>query len=293
MSDNENAARTAVVTGASSGIGKATAEAFARMGWNVIGTGRHPDRTENAKMQLRAAAKNGARVHMLRGDFCEMADVTRIAGEIAQLTDRIDVLVNNAGGVRDQRYVSSEGVEATMAANHYATFLLTRELMPILRQTAAQQEAGAVRVITVSSEAHRYCQAMRMDDLDWDEGYSAGGIYCQAKLANLLFGRELARRAQADGIVSLVMHPGVVDSNFWEHGDAGMKANGAGRDDMVGPESPARTIVWLATAKEHGTASGGYFYDMAEEEPAAQGLDAEAAQALWTATENRLASIGF
>jgi NAD(P)-dependent dehydrogenase (short-subunit alcohol dehydrogenase family) len=113
------------------------------------------------------------------------------------------------------------------------------------------------------------------------------------KLANLLFGRELHHRHAVDGIVSLIMHPGVVDSNFFTHGDEGMNSFGQNRPEIVGPEYPARTIVWLASAQENGAGGGKYFYDMAEEEPAAQGLDDEAARRLWLETEARLATIGY
>jgi NAD(P)-dependent dehydrogenase (short-subunit alcohol dehydrogenase family) len=124
-----------VITGGSAGIGKAAAAAFARMGWTVITTGRDPVRSEHAEAELQEAAREGGgTVHMLRGDFCEMADVKRVAGEIAGLTGRIDVLINNAGGVRDQLYTTSEGLEATFAANHLAPFVLTRELLPPARR---------------------------------------------------------------------------------------------------------------------------------------------------------------
>ena len=138
-----NALRVIVITGASSGIGKASAEAFARMGWHVIATGRDPERCAAAEQSIRAIASGGGRVDFVRGDFTEMADVRRVAGEIAALTDRIHVLVNNAGGVRDRLYRTSEGLEATFAANHLAPFLLTRELLPQLERAAAESPAGA------------------------------------------------------------------------------------------------------------------------------------------------------
>ena len=149
----DTAQNTVVVTGASSGIGKATAQAFAAMGWHVIATGRNPQRCDQAQADIRAAASAGARVDFLRGDFAEMADVKRVAGEIAALTGTIDILINNAGGVRDQRYLTAEGNEATFAANHLAPFLLTRELLPQLKAAAAGKAPGAVRVLATSSLA--------------------------------------------------------------------------------------------------------------------------------------------
>lgn len=288
---NETSQRVVIVTGASSGIGKATAEAFARMGWHVIGTGRNPEHCEQAEGDIRSVASTGARIDFLRGDFCEMADVRRIASEIVGLTDRIDVLINNAGGVRDQRYVSSEGLEATMAANHFAPFLLTHELLPMLKATAAKSSPGAVRVLAVSSEAHRGCASMRWDDLFWEEDYAPTGIYCQAKLANILFTRELNRRVGDFGIVAHSMGPGVVLTNFASYGDDAMQAY---LKDAPGAtaEEAARTLVWMATSPECGVDGGRYFYELEEKRAEPHALDDEAAARLWTQSERILAEIG-
>ena len=290
--DETTQSRVAVVTGASSGIGKACAEAFARMGWTVIGTGRDPARCAQAEAELRAAAQGGGQVHFVRGDFCEMADVKRVAGEIAALTDRIDTLVNNAGGVRDQLYTSSEGIEATFAANHLAPFLLTQELLPILRATAAASPPGAVRVLSVSSSGHEVCAGMHWDDLNMFDDFHTGPAYCQAKLANILFTRELDRRVEADGIVAQSMHPGIVASNFANHGDDFMQSYMA-QQDGVSPEHAARTLVWMATADEVGVDGGRYFHDCAEVPAAPQALDDDAAARLWAESEKMLERIGI
>jgi NAD(P)-dependent dehydrogenase (short-subunit alcohol dehydrogenase family) len=283
-------ARCVVITGASSGIGKASAEAFARMGWHVIGTGRDPHRCAQTEAQLRAIAPNGGRVDFLRADFEEMREVRRLAAEIATLTNRVDILVNNAGGVRDGFYRTAEGLEATFAANHLAPFLLTRELLPLLERAAHDRPAGTVRVIAVSSSGHMGCAAMRWDDLMMQEDFAATPAYCQAKLANLLFTRELDRRLAGTGIVAQAMHPGRVGSNFASHGDAAMRSYMAA-NDCVTPEQPARTIVWMATAPEAGSPGGRYFHDMAEAHSAPQARDGEAAVRLWRESEMLLAQI--
>lgn len=282
--------RTAVVTGASSGIGLATAEQFLTLGWRVIGIGRDPGRCAEAEARLRAT---GGQVDFLRGDFCEMADVARIAREIAGITDRVDCLVNNAGGVRDARYVSSEGIEATMAANHFAPFLLTRELLPLLRAAASAEPAGSVRVLAVSSLAHEHCPQVRWDDLMWDNGFVAGGIYCQAKLCNMLFTRELDRRLAPEGIVAQAMHPGLVYSNFSSHGDEVMQKHFAASQSGNSPDHAAQTLVWMATAAETGLPGGRYFHDCQEVPSAPQARDDAAAQRLWQESERVLAGLGF
>ncbi|MDE2403973.1 MAG: SDR family NAD(P)-dependent oxidoreductase [Sphingomonadales bacterium] len=282
---------TAVVTGASAGIGKATARMLAARGWHVIGIGRHPERSRAAEAEIRAAAGAGGRVDFLIGDFEAMAEVRRVAAEIRALTDRLDVLINNAGGVRDRRYVTVEGTEATFAANHLAPFVLTRELLPLLRASVKALPAGSVRVIAVSSSAHRMPQnGMNWDDLQSMNEANPAAAYCQAKLANILFTRELARRVGADGIVAQAMHPGVVDSNFASHGDANMKAHMAAAQ-LDAPDKPAETLVWMATAPEVGRDAGRYFHDKAEETPTEAALDMAAAKRLWDETEGLLATI--
>ena len=285
--------RVAVVTGASAGIGKATAAAFARMGWLVIGTGRNPERSAGAEAELQQAAhEGGGEVHMLRGDFCEMADVRRVAAEIAELTPRIDILVNNAGGVRDQMYPTSEGLEATFAANHLAPFLLTRELLPILTATAATSAPGAVRVLAVSSSGHVVCPGMHWADLNMFDDFKTGAAYCQAKLANILFTRELNRRIAPAGLVAQAMHPGVVASNFASHGDDFMQKY-MGEKGGDAPDQPAKTLIWMATAPEAGVDGGRYFHDCAEVSAAPQALDDDAAARLWVESEKMLAKIGI
>src|SRR5262249_53262101 len=212
--------------------------------------------------------------------------------EISARAPRVDVLINNAGGVRSELVLTAEGNEATFAANHLAPFLLTRELLPLLRAAAARSAPGSVRVIGVSSSGHAYCPGFEWEDLQMLKRFSTGGAYCQAKLANILFTRELARRAAADGIVAQVMHPGVVDSNFYSHADATMQAY-IRTQDGVRPEHAAATLVWLASAPECGEGSGRYFYDCAEAAPAPAALDDAMAARLWRESEALLERMGF
>ena len=282
--------RTVVITGASSGIGLASAQIFAAAGWNVIGTGRDAQRSAQGEAAIRAAAAPGVEVNFLRGDFCEMADVKRVAAEITKITDRVDVLVNNAGGVRDAIYTTGEGLEATFAANHLAPFLLTRELLPLLERGVANNAANAVRVIAVSSSAHEHIPGMNWDDLMFRNG-PAGAAYCQAKLANLLYTRELNRKLAAKGIVAQAMHPGLVHSNFASHGDQSMQDHFAASEGGT-PEDAARTIFWIATSDEGGQTGGRYFYQLAEAPIAPQGSDDAAAARLWTESEAILSKLG-
>jgi NAD(P)-dependent dehydrogenase (short-subunit alcohol dehydrogenase family) len=282
----------AVVTGASSGIGKSTARNLVALGWQVVGVGRDPQRSAAAAAEIAAAARGGACFTMVRGDFTLMAEVKRVADEVESRTSRLDVLINNAGGVRDRRIITAEGTEATFAANYLAPVLLTRELMPLLKNTAPNLPPGSTRVIAVSSSAHR-----AIDGLDWDDLQSLGtfhpaAAYGRAKLANILFTRELARREGPAGIVAQAMHPGRVASNFASHGDEAMQAYMAAAD-TVSPDEPAETLAWLATEPEGGRDSGRYFYRKEEETPAEAAQDPAAATRLWAETETLLAKLGF
>ncbi len=284
----------AVVTGASAGIGLATSRQLVELGWQVIGVGRDPERSAQATSEIQAAARDGGSFTMLRADLSLMAEVKRLAGEIAALTPRVDILINNAGGVRDKRIVTSEGLEATFSANHLAPFLLTRELKPLLDAAVAASEPHSVRVIAVSSLGHRVVPGLDWDDLQSLEGdFSPGLAYSEVKLANLLFTRELARRVGPDGIIAQSMHPGVTATNFAVHGDDGMKAWYANIEDPFSPDVPAATLVWLATDPEGGRDAGRYFHLKAEEIPADNALDDEAAARLWVESEKLLAQLGY
>lgn len=283
-----NTPQVAVVTGASAGVGKAAAKALIAQGWHVIGVGRDPDRCAAAEAELRALP--GADFTMIRADLSLLSETARAAGEIARIAPRIDALLNNAGGVHAERVITPEGFEATFASNHLAPFLLTQKLMPNLEATAAARGPGKVRVVAVSSTGHEHCDGINWDDLTFAEGFVGGAAYCHAKLANILFTRELARRAAASGIVAHAMHPGVVASNFASHCDGPMRAYMESIvDRSVSPEAAAVTLVWLATDEEPGRSTGRYFHDRQELSPSPAALDDDTARRLWETSEAMVA----
>jgi len=283
----ENASRpVAVVTGASSGIGKEAAKALAGMGWQVIAIGRNPRRCADALPEIREQARNPEQVHMLCADLALMAETARAADEIAALTDRVDALLNNAGDVTRDRRLTAEGNENTFASNHLGHFLLTQRLLPLLRKAAAGP--GTPRIVAVSSTGHEHTDGLDWDDLQSIDNFISGSAYCRAKLANILFTRELARRLAAEGMVAHVMHPGVVASNFASHADQQMQDYMATLDGET-PEAAADTLVWLATADDTATTSGDYFYQRERIPTSEAARDDDAARRLWEESEKLVA----
>jgi NAD(P)-dependent dehydrogenase (short-subunit alcohol dehydrogenase family) len=289
---NSSDNRVAVITGASSGVGKAAAKALAARGWHVIAHGRDPGRTAAAEPEIRSAAAQGGRLTMIRGDLALLSDTARLAEEIARYTGKVHALLNNAGGVCSKLTVTPEGNEATFAGNHLGHFLLTQRLMPLLRAAAAPGERGTVRVVAVSSSAHEYCPRIDWDDLQQTRQWEAMKSYCLAKLCNVLFTRELAKRVQPAGIVANAMHPGVVASNFASHTPSHVQSYLATLPS-VSSEAGADTLIWLATAPEAGRVTAGYFHERAQVSAAPLALDDAAAARLWTESEALVARAGI
>jgi NAD(P)-dependent dehydrogenase (short-subunit alcohol dehydrogenase family) len=283
--------RVAIVTGASSGIGKAAAKQLAKDGWHVVIHGRDAERLEQAKAEIRAGAAPDSRVDSVMADLCLLSDVARMADEIGGVTDRVDVLLANAGGVRDRQIVTEEGNEATFAGNHLGHFLLTNRLLPLMRKAAANQPAGAVRIVNVSSRGHMACQNIDWNDLQGLQAWHSVGAYGVAKLANILFAKSLAKRLAGDGIVAHAVHPGVVASNFASHGTAELQAHMAAADTLT-PETAASDLVWLALDPVPGQSSGLYWHERNAIDPSPLAQDNAAAERLWAESDVLLARAG-
>lgn len=263
MTQDKN--RVAVVTGASSGIGLEIAKALAAQGWRIIASGRNPQRSAEAEKVIRDVSANG-QVDMIVADLALMADAVRLADAIAALTDRVDVLVNNAGGMATEKVITAEGLEENFAGNHLGPFLLTNRLLPLLRRAAADTPAGGVRIVNTASDASEMIPALNLDDLQNLGNYSVGLAYCSSKLANVLFAKALAKRLRDDGIAAYSVHPGTVASNFFSQFDEAAMAR-VGTENMVTTEQGADTLIWLATAEEVARSSGDYFHKRAPRKP--------------------------
>jgi NAD(P)-dependent dehydrogenase (short-subunit alcohol dehydrogenase family) len=278
------AGRTCLVTGATSGIGEATAVGLARLGARVLLVGRDAERGAASVAKVKRETGNEA-VELLLADLASLDQVRSLAAAVLERAPQLHVLVNNAGVVNVRRETTVDGLETTFAVNHLAYFLLTRLLLERLRASAP------ARVVNVASEAHRFGD-LDLDDLQTERRpYRWMRVYGASKLANVLFNAELARRLAGSGVTANCVHPGGVGT--------GLGANNGGvsrivlpllRPFMRSPESGARTSIYLASSPEVEGVSGRYFIRCRPRATSAAGGDADLARRLWDAS-NRLTGL--
>lgn len=274
-----------VITGATSGIGLAAAKEMARQGAVIIGTGRSAERSRQAEESIRCEVP-GARVFFLQADLSSLIQVKQLADDIRTLVQKegdgaLDVLVNNAGTVSSWYVSTAEGFELQFAVNHLAPFLLTHELMPLLRK------APAGRIISVSSGSH-YRTRIRWNDILMRKHYNCLMAYKQTKLANVLFVTELNRRLGPDSTVkAFAVDPGLVNTDIGLKGTTGIarwiwkKRSGGG----VPPERPAASIAFLAGEPSIQDSKEVYWKDFSPVKPSRYSQKPEEAKRLWEISE--------
>jgi NAD(P)-dependent dehydrogenase (short-subunit alcohol dehydrogenase family) len=277
MIDHSLGGRTAVVTGATSGIGAVVAQSLASKGAALILVARNGALAAAKLAELPPPASGRHRTVI--ADLSVLADMKRAATEIADGIPSLDILINNAGAMFQKRMVTLDGMEQTFALNHMSYFMLT---LGLLKKLKASPQG---RVVVTSSRLHA-AYRLDFDDLQNESGYSAYKAYGRSKLCNILFARALARRLEGSKVTVNAVHPGYVATNI-----------GADDRTLVGrldrtfkflalsPEAGARTTLHVATSEEGGQVSGGYFVKEkpARSSPAAEDMDA--AKRLWSASE--------
>jgi NAD(P)-dependent dehydrogenase (short-subunit alcohol dehydrogenase family) len=267
-----------LVTGANSGIGKATTTALAAKGATVIMLCRDRSKGEAARAEICRRTEN-ERVDLLIADFSQQREIKRVAGEVRAKYPKLHVLINNAGAWNSDRLMTADGFETTWAVNHLAYFLLTMELLDLLKTSVP------ARIVNLSSDWHKLGH-INFDDLQLEHGYGGSKAYGQSKLANVIFTYELARRLQGTGITANCLHPGGVNTNFFTRlkGLTGIITR-LNRPLMRSPEKGAETVIWLATSPEVEGITGKYFFDCHEIKSSRESYDPEVARKLWEISE--------
>lgn len=283
MAENIMKDKRVLVTGGTAGIGEVAARELARMGAKVVIVGRNPQKTARVVEELRAATGN-PQIEYLLGDLSLQSEVRRVAAEFKQRYDRLDVLLNNAGGYFSQRQVTAEGLEYTFALNHLNYFLLTTSLLDLL------QASGRARVVNVSSGAH-VAGRLDFDDLQTERKYSGWAVYSRSKLMNIYFTYELARRVN-HGLTVNALHPGFVATNFGQNNPSlvGLGVRISQKLFARTPEQGAETPVYLASSPEVEGVTGKYFAYCRAIPSSPVSYDKDAARRLWEISETMIKS---
>ncbi len=268
-----------LVTGATGGIGLVTARELARKGAHVIMVGRSSERCARAADEIRARVPTSS-IEWLVGDLSSQAEVRRLAEEVRSKAPRLDVLVNNAGGIFLKRQESADGIEMTFALNHLSYFLLTNLLRPLLEQSAP------ARVVSVSSDAHKGVK-IEFGDVEGKKRFSGWRAYQQSKLANILFTQELVRRLHGTRVTANSLHPGFVRTNIFRRGGVvGWVMRRVAGVIALSPDEGAKTSIYLASSPDVAEVTGGYFVKESQVQGSPQSRDAHAALRLWRLSES-------
>jgi retinol dehydrogenase 14 len=270
--------KTAIVTGASSGIGKVTALELAKAGAKVVMVCRPGSKAEAAFGEIsNEAGKDN--IELMKANLSNQSSIHGFAEEFKKTHGRLEILVNNAGIFLSDRELTADGLEQTFATNHLAYFLLTNLLLDMLKASAP------ARIVCVASEAERGGN-IDFDDLQSERNYSGMKAYSQSKLANILFTYELARRLNGTGVTANCLHPGLVNTG-WGRGSRGLFKIGMklAAPFMLTPEEGAKTSIYLASSPEVEGITGKYFIKCKPAESAPASHNEAAAKKLWEVSE--------
>ena len=263
-----------LVTGATDGIGKVSARVLAELGAKVIIVGRNPEKSAIVLAELRSISGN-ENIDLLMADLAVMQEVRDLAEQVISRYDRLDVLLNNAGGYFTKHEITSDGLEMTFALNHMSYFLLTNKLMELLKYSAP------ARIVNVSSDAH-YGVDMEFENLNGEQEYKAWKAYQKSKLANVLFTYELLKKVPGNITVNC-LHPGFVATNFGHNngGFFGPVLKIAQRISAIDPEEGAKTSIFLCSAPEVKGVSGKYFYKCQPKTSSRESRNMDTGKRLW------------
>ena len=280
--------KTILVTGATNGIGKQTAQYLAQTGATLVIVGRNPEKTENLVQALQAMPGAGE-IHGLIADLSSQEDIRKLAETFKSKFSRLDILINNAGALFTTHETTVDGFERTWALNHLNYFLLTTLLKDVLIASAP------ARIINVSSDAHKTGKIL-WNDLQYAHAGFASGLpaYCQSKLANILFTKELSRKLAGTGVITNCLHPGFVNTGFAKNNGTFAKfAMLVSRPFQRNADKGAETVIWAATHPDAMKLSGEYLYNCKVRKPTHSARNAAHAKRLWHLSEEMTSSQGI
>lgn len=268
-----------LVTGGTAGIGLATARELVRKGASVTIVGRDAARGDSAVASIRAATGRDT-IDFVVADLSDQRRLRAFATAFRERRPKLDVLINNAGGLFGQRRLSADGIEMTFALNHLNYFLLTHLLLPSLRAAAPS------RIVNVASEAHRGI-SLHFNNLQGEVRYNRWLAYKRSKLANLLFTYELSRRLVSQGVTANALHPGFVATEIGvRHAFVPGILWRIGKLAAVSVEKGAETSIYLASSPHIAGISGEYFIDCRPARSSEASYDEQAALRLWDVSAN-------
>jgi len=279
---SEMNARVCVVTGGNSGIGKETALGLARMGATVVLVVRDLERGAKAKAEIVSQSGNKS-VDVMQCDLSSISSIRRFAGEFKLKYGRLDVLINNAGAVFDKREVTSEGFERTLAVDYLGPFLLTHELVGLLKASAPS------RVVNVSSGLAKNGK-VDLDDLQSEKNYGGMRVYSNVKLMLMMFTYELARRFEGTGVTVNVLMPGFVATNLGRNSGSLRQSLmfRMVRPMQISAAKGAETSVYLASSVDVKDVTGKCFAKKKETMTCPASYEEELQKRLWQKTESLL-----
>jgi len=262
-----------MVTGANSGIGEQVALALAGMGSSIVMVCRDPAKGNVSKKGIIEKTGNQS-VELMIADLSSLASVRELADAFKRTHDRLHILVNNAGLILGKRIVTKDNLEETFEVNYLSHFLLTMLLLDTLKASAPS------RIVNVSSGAH-YSGKMDFDDLQEEKNYGAMRSYCQSKLAQVLFTRELAKKLEGTGVTVNAVHPGAVRTKWGDEGGALGVGIKLARPFMLSPEKGAETPIYVASSPEVAGITGKYWEKKKEKTSSKESYDENEARLLW------------
>ncbi|XP_059304761.1 short-chain dehydrogenase TIC 32, chloroplastic-like isoform X1 [Lycium ferocissimum] len=276
---------TAIVTGASSGIGSETSRVLALRGVHVIMAVRNMTAGKDVREAI-VKEIPAAKVDTMELDLSSLASVKKFASDYKSSGRQLNLLINNAGIMATPFMLSKDNIELQFATNHLGHFLLTNLLLEKMKETARKTKIGG-RIVNVSSEAHRfaYSEGIRFDKINDPKSYSSWGAYGQSKLANILHANELTRRVKEDGvdITANSLHPGTITTNLFRHMGVfnGSLVGSLGKLLLKNVQQGASTTCYLALNPQVKGVSGEYFSDNNLATTTAMGKDMDLAKRLW------------